>query len=441
MSFKHHDEARKDAIEACRELLSKRPTSKAVLLDDLYGKYRLILWPGEEPAEALAATAKTSLAEAAASYWSDSIWMVTPETSKLDQKVYDGAWEEGRPAPGEARLRVAERHRSKPAWFKELSEPPWAAKRAGGSDQPPIIVFYSFKGGVGRTTSLASFALQRARAGERVVVIDGDLDAPGVGNLLSPDETGAGARWGVADYLLERPAKGAVDLGDYYHGLRRVTVAGGGGEILVFPAGVVNSDYLGKLARIDFEPTETGLPTPWPQFLDHIRQELKPNWILLDSRAGLGEPAGLFLGGVAHLHVLFGTSSEQSWEGLRLVLERLGADRVRAGKAQADCVLVEAMVPEDVNAAQAAKEQFNGRAEDEFESHYYAEDPTNEGDDSMWCVRDSAGKDAPHQAVPISYRQSLAHFRRLDDVVQVLTGEEYQRLDQRICERFLEATE
>ena len=75
MSFKHHDEARKDAIEACRELLSKRPTSKAVLLDDLYGKYRLILWPGEEPAEALAATAKTSLAEAAASYWSDSIWM------------------------------------------------------------------------------------------------------------------------------------------------------------------------------------------------------------------------------------------------------------------------------------------------------------------------------------------------------------------------------
>jgi hypothetical protein len=139
--------------------------------------------------------------------------------------------------------------------------------------------------------------------------------------------------------------------------------------------------------------------------------------------------------------VLFGTSSEQSWEGLRLVLERLGADRVRAGKAQADCVLVEAMVPEDVNAAQAAKEQFNGRAEDEFESHYYAEDPTNEGDDSMWCVRDSAGKDAPHQAVPISYRQSLAHFRRLDDVVQVLTGEEYQRLDQRICERFLEATE
>ena len=258
---------------------------------------------------------------------------------------------------------------------------------------------------------------------------------------MSPDETGAGARWGVADYLLERPAKGAVDLGDYYHGLRRETVAGGGGEILVFPAGVVNSDYLGKLARIDFEPTETGLPTPWPQFLDHIRQELKPNWILLDSRAGLGEPAGLFLGGVAHLHVLFGTSSEQSWEGLRLVLERLGADRVRAGKAQADCVLVEAMVPEDVNAAQAAKEQFNGRAEDEFESHYYAEDPTNEGDDSMWCVRDSAGKDAPHQAVPISYRQSLAHFRRLDDVVQVLTGEEYQRLDQRICERFLEATE
>jgi hypothetical protein len=404
--------------------------------------------------------ANVDLAKAAASFWSDEIWMVSSEISKLDHQIYDGAWEEGRPCPEEPRLRIAERHRSKAAWFKQLSEVPWVASRVPGSNQPPIVVFYSFKGGVGRTTSLASFAIQRARAGERVVVIDGDLDAPGVGNLLTPDEPGTSPKWGVVDYLLERPGMQDVDLSDYYHSLRREALfgneaagssssyyysqqrepAGGGhGEILVFPAGVINAGYLGKLARVDFEPTEGGLPTPWPQFLEHIRQQLKPGWILMDSRAGLGESAGIFLGGVAHLHVLFGTSTEQSWQGLQLVLERLGAERVRAGKPQAECLLVEAMVPEDPTTAKKVKEQFNVRAQDEFEDHYYAEDPTEEGDDAMWFVRDAVAKDAPHRPVPISYRQSLAHFGQLDDVVPALLNEEYQLLEQRICERFLEA--
>ena len=48
---------------------------------------------------------------------------------------------------------------------------------------PPIVVFYSFKGGVGRSTAVAAFAINRSRAGERVVVIDADLDAPGVDEL------------------------------------------------------------------------------------------------------------------------------------------------------------------------------------------------------------------------------------------------------------------
>jgi hypothetical protein len=441
MSFKHHDEARADAVAALIQWLRGHAESRVVLIDDLYGKYRLILWLGKHAGAEEAGSVKAALAEATGSYWSDEIWVVTAETSKVDQQVYDGAWEEGKAHPDEPRLRIVDRVRNRVAWFGELCEPPWKPERAAGSNQPPIVVFYSFKGGVGRTTCLASFALRRALAGERVAVVDGDLDAPGIGNLLCPDGSGAGARWGVADYLLERPAPGAVDLGDYYHALRRETVAAKGGEILVFPAGTVNGAYLGKLARVDFDPTDAGLPLPWPEFLNHIRGELKPHWILLDSRAGLGEPAGLLVSGVAHLHVLFGTGSEQSWQGLELVLERLGGDRVRAGKPQAGCLLVQAMLPETISVAQVAKEQFNARAEDEFEDHYYAEDPDGDGDDSMWYVRDSSGKDAPHRAVPISYRQSLAHFERLDDIVPVLMGEEYELLERRIFERFLEDAE
>ncbi len=49
MSFKHHDEARTDVVAALLKWLSSSPETRAALVDDLYGKYRLILWPGNGP--------------------------------------------------------------------------------------------------------------------------------------------------------------------------------------------------------------------------------------------------------------------------------------------------------------------------------------------------------------------------------------------------------
>jgi len=472
MRFKHHDEARIDAVVALIKWLSGSPESKAALIDDLYGKYRLILWPGRGAPEEMAQTVKGALAEAAGSYWSGQVWVVTAQTSKLDQQVYDGAWEEGRPHPDEPRLRMVDRVRSRVAWFGELADPPWEVRAEAEQKGPPIVVFYSFKGGVGRTTALASFAIQRARAGERVVVIDGDLDAPGIGPLFAGEKSGlgdteqppagalimreggderdegelgptagAGARWGVVDYLLEGPAPGEAELSDYYQSVRNEPIIPGGGEILVFAAGRVDENYLAKLARLDFDPTRKGSTTPWAQLLERIREELGPNWILMDSRAGLGEPAGLLLGGMAHLHVLLGTPSEQSWQGIRLILDRIGSGRVHQGKPQAECVLVQAMIPEFHEAAVDAQAVFLARAENEFEAHYYAEDPEDPEDDSMWFIRDMPGKDAPHQPVCLSYKQKLAHFRRLEDVVPELLGEEYKKLAERIESRFVEEPE
>jgi hypothetical protein len=472
MSFKHHDEARTAAVVALIKWLSGSPESKAALIDDLYGKYRLIVWPGREPLEGMAGKVKEVLAEAAGSYWSGEVWVVTAQTSKLDQQVYDGAWEEGRPHPDESRLRIVDRVRSRVAWFGELADPPWDVRAEVEHKGPPIVVFYSFKGGVGRTTALAAFAIQRARAGKRVVVIDGDLDAPGIGPLFSVEKPGlgdseqppagglaireggderdegqtgvaggGGARWGVVDYLLESPSPGDVELSEYYQSVRDEPIVAGNGEILVFAAGRIDDNYLAKLARLDFDPARKGSTTPWVQLLQRIRKELSPNWILMDSRAGLGEAAGLLLGGMAHLHVLLGTSSEQSWQGIRLILDRIGSGRVLRDKPQAECVLVQAMIPEFHEAAVDARAVFLARAEKEFEAHYYSEDPEDSEEDSMWFIRDKAGKDAPHQPVCLSYKQKLAHFRRLEHVVPELLGEEYRKLAERIESRFVEEPE
>ena len=237
------------------------------------------------------------------------------------------------------------------------------------------------------------------------------------------------------DYLLERGTPGP--LSDYYHPCRRAEVAGKG-ELLVFPAGCLDSAYPGKLARVDFEPPrEVGRAGALQTLLEDIRDTLKPDWILLDARTGLSEPAGALLSGLGHLHVLFGTPSEQSWLGLRVVIERLGPRGSARDLPQADCILVHAMVPADSETAKRARASFETRARDEFSELYFADSPVD--DDRFWDLRDLDTEDAPHVPVPLSYDLKLAHFGDVVDVVPTLAeGPEHVRLAERIAGRFVE---
>ena len=43
-----------------------------------------------------------------------------------------------------------------------------------------VVTFYSFKGGAGRTMALTNVGLQLAMEGRRVLLVDMDLEAPGL---------------------------------------------------------------------------------------------------------------------------------------------------------------------------------------------------------------------------------------------------------------------
>lgn len=428
------DEARIGAIAAIKKILEEQPTiERAVLIDDLFGIIRVVLWGPPNLSDEHSRLVSERMLEVAGPFWSKDIWHATG-ASETDRLVYDRVWNEGHEIS--SNLRLADRVRNRTAWFRPIGNPPWSA--TSEHPGPPIIVFYSFKGGVGRTTALASFAIQRARAGERVVVLDLDLDAPGVGTLLAADEYGTTANWGVVDYLLECPVA-QPELRDYYHACRRSAVTGSG-EILVVPAGSLASgrNYLGKLARLDLDPSplEAG-GLPLEPLVTQVNAELQPQWLLIDARAGLSEPAGILLSGLAHLHVLFGTSSEQSWRGLQPVIERIGGSRVRENRPQLECILVHAMVPQDVETATIATKIFAERALSEFRDHYYAPDPEDLEEDSLWYVRDSEASDAPHAPVPISYQPQLAHFSHIDVIAdQLCDARMYREFADRLTERF-----
>lgn len=426
MVFLHFDEAKLAAEAAIREWLGRQsqPT-KVLLVVDLFGKLRLVVWAAQAPETSVL---DDMLKERCGQWWTGDVEHVE-EVDDITRELYKSALMQARCDLEERRLFVLDRHRSRTGWFIDLDQPLWPAP----DPYPPIVVFYSFKGGLGRSTILTSFAIQRAQAGERVCVFDLDLDSPGVGLLLAADVEGLTARWGVVDFLLEQPPDEAP-LSDYYHRCDRVA---GTGEIVVFPAGHLDEAYPDKLARVDGEEPPRAGESGLVKLLTRARDDLNPKWILLDARTGISEWAGPLLSGIAHLHVLVGTTQRESWRGLKQVLYRLGKERVLAGRSQAEVLLVQALVPPG-EAGKIAYNTFLGQAERAFTELYYAEAGTAEEDaDDLWTIRDIETQDAPHVPVEVEYDPKLASFGDIAEVADILCGGPYARIAERITGRFL----
>jgi len=271
--------------------------------------------------------------------------------------------------------------------------------------------------------------------GEKIVVLDLDFDAPGVGQLISVDTKGTVAQWGVVDYLLEVEISNP-ELKDYYHVCRNQKIVGDG-EIIVFPSGKIDDYYPKKIARIDLDlPLLKNEIHPIIKLLNHIIRDLQPNCIIIDARSGLSEMAGFLLSGIAHAYVIFGTTSEQSWAGIKLVLNRLGKEMILNDRPQKECFIVQAMVPQDKRAQEYAKTKFLETSYDAFTDHYYFDTSEEELDENYWYMSDIENEGAPHVPICLSYLPQFAHFDNLEEIANDLaTLPEYQSLMNRIYSR------
>lgn len=75
------------------------------------------------------------------------------------------------------------------AWLDRAGDrqPVWGYDQAGAAEKPKVVSFYSFKGGMGRTTSLAASALLLAQKGYNVLAIDTDIEAIGLSSFFFDD--------------------------------------------------------------------------------------------------------------------------------------------------------------------------------------------------------------------------------------------------------------
>jgi cellulose biosynthesis protein BcsQ len=362
------------------------------------------------------------LANALAPYWGGRVWRkgeradaayraleMTIENSRL-------AWPDApSKTPGAPQWFKLERLFSKSSWFSGGVKPPWSLD---DPNNPAIISFYSFKGGVGRTTALAATALHLARAERTVVVLDLDLEAPGAGSLLLGDITPPDD--GIVDYLLEIELSGKrpPTLLPYVTAQSGSELIASGRPIRVLSAGRLNRAFVEKIARLDFESYLSKGRNPLVELLDHVRTEYAPDFVLLDVRSGLHDLGGLSLNGLSHLDVIFGLDTEQSWAGIAIVLALLGAAEPRREVLLAHAMVTPARFDPEAN------QRFRLRSFDLFREHYYGEDED---------MPDIVDTNAPY-GLAIPYQEELLNVGNIGSVAELLarTDGPYARLVQAI---------
>lgn len=184
--------------------------------------------------------------------------------------------------------------------------------------QIPIVTFYSYKGGMGRTTTMIAYAMSLAANSDkskrkRVVIIDCDLEAPGYLNFFDLSEhvgLRSGKKNGLVEFisdaqLTSRPEK--LDINDYIINVgldnKNNFSFNNLDNIWIVPAGNLNegysdaesssdrNDYLEGLAKINLSSVQS-IVKYFRLLFDKIKETIEPDIILIDSRTGFNDIFG-----------------------------------------------------------------------------------------------------------------------------------------------------
>lgn len=295
----------------------------------------------------------------------------------------------------------------------------WLAEPAKNASVPPRVVFASLKGGVGRSTALAVAASDLAARGRNVLVIDLDLEAPGLGALLFPEDRMP--RFGVLDYLVENGIGGISDksLSDFI-GASPLTTSGGGrvdvAPVLGTRSAEVPQNILPKLARAMIEDVSgDGLVKPVgaqiSEMIDRLSARESYDAILIDSRAGLAEAAAPAVLGLGALVLLFGTAQQQTIVGYRALFSGLKLLAMRALQRgdSADWRLMFKPVYSKASLDSRIGERYAAELYELFADNLYESECSDDGAQAQWNFP-ADDPDAPHAPLVIPFNPSFVDF-------------------------------
>jgi cellulose biosynthesis protein BcsQ/tetratricopeptide (TPR) repeat protein len=303
--------------------------------------------------------------------------------------------------------------------------------------QGEIITFYSFKGGTGRSMAVANVAWILASNGKRVLVLDWDLESPGLLRYFHPFlvdkalRTSAGVIdlvWDFSSAAMENSPDDADWLAECAE-VERYAVSldwdfPGDGTVDFVPAGRQNAAYSGRVSAMDWDTLYRR--QGGSEFFAELRDNMRRNYdyVLIDSRTGLSDTASICTMALPDTVVNCFTMNGQSIEGaadaaisirrgasrpIRIVPVPMRIEDTEVGKLEAGRDLVHRVFAPFLDHLDGlARDRFWGEIEVPYKPFYAYEE-----------ILATIG-DRPLQADSL-----LASYERL---VGVLTGEAVTRL-------------
>ena len=205
----------------------------------------------------------------------------------------------------------------------------WAERLVTGSDwwtvRPPADAkrtarrwtLFGAKGGLGCTTTAAVLAREYARKGEQVLVVDLDLESPGLSSAML--DADARPEFGVTDWFVEDLVgqEGAV--------MEKMTATPAWardleGGVRIAPAhGRRPREYLAKLGRVYMSSRGKDWGSRLEKMLSGLEDACSPNLVLIESRNGLHDIAAAAIAAIDADVLMFATDSDSSWENYSIL--------------------------------------------------------------------------------------------------------------------------
>ncbi len=204
-----------------------------------------------------------------------------------------------------------------------------------------VVTFYSFKGGVGRTMALVNTAVHLAQNGRRVLLVDFDLEAPGLDTfpLLRPKSHTPGIVEFVQSYIKENRAP---DVHEYVSETNDIP------NLFVMPSGTWGTDYLSSFSKIDWQVLYSerdgyllleDLKAQWQEYI-------QPDYVLIDSRTGYTDTGGICTRQLPDAVIALFFPNEQNLRGLTKVVRDIRYEQNSPRKKNIELHFVMSNVPD-----------------------------------------------------------------------------------------------
>jgi MinD-like ATPase involved in chromosome partitioning or flagellar assembly len=211
-----------------------------------------------------------------------------------------------------------------------------------------IITFYSYKGGTGRTMALSNVAWILASNGYDVLLIDWDLEAPGLHRYLRPFlvDPELSSTPGLIDFVWDTaqvsmtPAEpGETSTSPEFPSLQDFAVGlkwdfGKRGSIKFIPAGRQDENYAQRVNTFNWDNFYERLGGGKLLQAERDRLRASYDYILIDSRTGVSDTSSICTVQMPDILTVFFTLNRQSINGTAAVVSSVAA-AVRAHRNEA----------------------------------------------------------------------------------------------------------